>query len=78
MMLDDVLGRTAERVATVSTSTARSASDLVAESAVEATGSAQRFTEKSAKSPALAAAFLALASLGGLVAMRKVFAGAIS
>lgn len=78
MLLDDVLGRGTARVSAVTTSTARSTGELVEQSAVQATGSATRIVERSAKRPAMAAALLALASLGGLVAMRRVFAGAIS
>jgi hypothetical protein len=74
MNLDDVLGRTTQRV----TSTAKSAADLGSDSAVEATGAATRVVERSSKSPAFAAAMLALAALGGIVAMRFVFAGAVS
>lgn len=74
MMLDDVLGR----VGTVTTSTAQTATELVEDSAVTATGKAAQVTSSTAKSPALAAAFLALAALGGIVAMRRVFAGAVS
>lgn len=74
MNLDDVLGRTVA----VSTSTAKSAAQLGTDSAVEATGSATRVVDRAGKSPAYAVALLALAALGGIVAMRVVFAGAIS
>lgn len=78
MNLDDVLGRTTDRVVNLTTSTAKRATDLGGESAVAATGSATRVVERSSKSPAVAVAMLALAALGGIVAMRIVFAGAIS
>lgn len=78
MNLDDVLGRTTQRVAAASASTAKQASDLGSTAAVQATGSATRVVERSGKSPAAAVALLALAALGGIVAMRFAFAGAIS
>lgn len=79
MNLDDVLGRTVTRVSQATGSTATAAAELGSESAVQATGSATRTVDRvQAKSPALAAALLALAALGGIVAMRHVFAGAIS
>lgn len=79
MNLDDVLGRTATRVADVTTSTAKSAADLGSDTAVEATGAATRVVDRAqSKSPAAAAAILALAALGGIVAMRFAFAGAVS
>ena len=78
MNLDDVLGRTTQRVQSLTTSTAKSAAELGSDAAVEATGSATRVVERSSKSPAAAAALLALAALGAIVAMRFAFAGAIS
>lgn len=78
MNLDDVLGRTTERVVKLSTSTAKQAADLGSESAVEATGAATRVVDRAGKSPAYAVAVLALAALGGIVAMRVVFSGAVS
>lgn len=77
--LDDVLGRSVTRVTAAGGTAAKSASELASESAVEATGSATRTVDRvQAKSPALAAALLALGALGGLTVMRRVFAGAVS
>ena len=79
MNLDDVLGRTVTRVTSASGSAAVSAAELAEGSAVQATGAATRTVDRvQAKSPALAAALLAVAALGGIVVMRRVFAGAIS
>lgn len=79
MNLDDVLGRSVARVSSAAGSVATPVTELTAESAVQATGSATRAVDRvQAKSPALAAGLLALAALGGLVVMRRVFAGAIS
>lgn len=79
MNLDDVLGRTVTRVQAASGTAATSAADLAEGSAVEATGAATRTVDRvQAKSPALATALLALAALGAIVAMRRIFAGAVS
>lgn len=77
MQLDDVLGRSVERVTRATGSTATAAADLVAESAVTATGRTPD-RQTVGRTPALAAALLALAALGAIVLMRRVFSGAIS
>ena len=78
MLLDDILSPVGS-VAARAKQAAVSSSALVETSAVEATGKAAKVTENvTGRSPAVAAVFLALASLGGIVAMRRVFAGAIS
>ena len=74
MNLDDVLGR----ASTLTSSTAKRTAELGSDVAVEATGSATRVVERTGRSPALAVAVLVLAALGGIVAMRIVFDGAIS
>jgi len=78
MQLYDILDRGVATSTRVVGSAATSAGDLVADSAVQATGASTKVVERSSKSPAFAAAMLALASLGALVAMRRVFSGAIS
>lgn len=78
MNLDDVLGRATERAVTLTTSTAKQAADLGGSAAVEATGSATRVVDRAARGPAYSVAVLALAAVGGIVAMRFVFSGAIS
>lgn len=80
MQIESLLYGAADRAASVTTSTARSAADLVQESAVQATGSTQPADAGvvNTKGPAMAAAVLAFAALGVIVAMRQIFAGAIS
>lgn len=74
MQLGDILGNTVHRVQ----ATAKSGSELVQESAVQATGKAAAVTSKSPASPALASAILVSAALGAIIVMRVVFKGAIS
>lgn len=81
MMLDDVLYGATERVSVAAASTARSAADLITDSPVQATGRTSKpGSDKvsNPKAPAISAAVLAFAALGVIVAMRRVFAGAIS
>ncbi len=77
-MIDDVLNRGTSYVTAQTGSTATKVGDLVERSAVEATGSATRVTDRAGRTPAIAVAVLLLAALGGIVVMRRVFAGAIS
>lgn len=76
MQLDDILNPTG-RVVRRATDSAKSAGELIRESAVEATGTVVRPAKVSA-SPAVTVAVLAAAALGAIVAMRSVFRGAIS